>query len=100
LSCGSAFNRVEIGCEADAAALCLRRRHQLAHRGQNRLYRVVVVAELALELVELLRECRVGGERLAQLDEGADDVDPHLNGARAVQHVRGLNRAVLGEGVR
>lgn len=49
-----------------------------------------------------LREARenlgVGREFLALLDEGANDVDAHFDGARAAQDVGEHDGPVLGEG--
>jgi hypothetical protein len=41
---------------------------------------------IALELIELAGECGVGGEQVAS-HEGAHDVDAHLDGAGAVEHI-------------
>jgi hypothetical protein len=38
--------------------------------------------------------------QFAQLDEGAHDVDAHLDGTWAVEDRGGHNRPMLGEGVR
>ena len=42
----------------------------------------------------------MAGEHFAHAHEGAHNVHAHLGCARAVEHVSGLNRAVLGEGKR
>ena len=53
-----------------------------------------------VDLGEPLQDGGVRGDLLAQLNEGADDVDAHDDGALALEHVGGLQCAVLGEGVR
>ncbi len=47
--------------------------------------------------VELASQRGVRGEELAQLHEGAHDVDAHGNDPRGFKHVGGLDRAMLGE---
>jgi hypothetical protein len=49
--------------------------------------------------IELASERSVGGEQLAQAHEGADDEYAHGNGAWGVQHIGGLDRAMLGKGI-
>lgn len=39
------------------------------------------------------------GQGLAELDEGADDVDAHGNGTGAIEDVGGHEGTVFGEGV-
>jgi hypothetical protein len=56
-----------------------------------------VVLVLSLELIELAGQNGVGGEQFPQSDERAHDIDTHRNGARGVDDVGGLDRAVLGE---
>jgi hypothetical protein len=45
--------------------------------------RSIVSLELALELIELLREFRVGCEHLAQRHKSANDENTHFDGSRA-----------------
>lgn len=98
------FRLVQIGCEADAAALRRRWRHEGADR-------VIDFLELplgfevehnqrAFESGELAREILVRGENLAQAHEGAHDVDAHLDGTWAVENRGGHDRTMFGEGER
>ena len=59
-----------------------RRGHQLADSRENGLDRFVMMLILALELVELARERRVGGQQFTHAHEGTHDLDVHCN-ARA-----------------
>lgn len=45
-------------------------------------------------------QIRRTGQRGANLYEGTDDIDAHLDRARTAEDVRRHDRAVLGEGVR
>jgi hypothetical protein len=59
----------------------------------------VVLVEPGFELLEAADEFLVGAEHLAQLHEGAHDVDAHLDGGGAVEDVSSLDGTMLGEGV-
>ncbi len=72
----------------------------LQHVDDGDLMRVKAAGELFLQRSEFLREVTGTEERFAHLDKGADDEDAHLHRARAVQDVRGLQSAMLGEGPR
>jgi len=76
--------------------------HELADRRENSGDSLVMVGELlveaSLQLRELTGELRVRGEHFAQPQKGAHDVDTRLDGFGAVQHIGGLNCAVLCEG--
>ena len=72
-----------------------RRVHQLTDGGD----RLVMDLELAFEFVELPSQGGVRGEQLAQLHEGAHDLDAHGGGAQGIEDVGGLDRPVFGEGV-
>ena len=50
-----------------------------------------------VDFSETLKDGGIGGLILAQFDESADDVNAHGDGARAVQDVGGLQRAMFGE---
>ena len=50
-----------------------------------------------VNLGKTLEDGGVGGEFLAHLHKGADDVKTHLDGLRAVQDIGSLQRAVFGE---
>jgi hypothetical protein len=95
---------VEVGGEADGPALRRRRVHQLSDGREHSGDGIVVGGELLLdarfELIEAPGEILVRAQEFAQLNEGAHDVDPHLDGARTVEHVGGLNRAMFGERMR
>lgn len=92
---------VEVGGKPNRPPLGSRRVEELTDRGEHGGDGLVMRGELLLdarlELIEALGELLVGGEQLAQLHEGAHDVDAYLNRAIAVEDVGGLDRTVLGE---
>ena len=61
---------------------------------------LVVLAQLAFELVELASQVFVGGHELAQPHEGAHDGNVNLDGAVAVEDAGEHGNTLLGEGVR
>ena len=78
--------------------------HQLADRREDSGDGEIVLGEFfiqaRLELREAPGQLPVGAQELAQVHEGAHDVDAHLDGARRAQDVCRLDSAMLGEGVR
>jgi hypothetical protein len=60
---------------------------------------VVVLQEFRVNLGDLLEDLGVRPEKLALFDEGANDIHAHRHGPFASQHVSGLQRTMLGEGV-
>src|SRR6185437_14897528 len=96
----------EIGGKSDGPALGSWRAHELAdgreHGGDCRVVGgellLDVLLDTRLELIEAAGELLVRGEELAQLHEGAHDVDAHGDGPRAVEDIGCLDGAVLGEG--
>src|SRR6185312_1223955 len=94
----------EIGSKSDGPALGSGWVHELADGREDGGDRLVVDGELfldaRLELIETAGEFLVRGQELAQLHEGANDVDAHSDGARGVEDISGLDGAMLGEGPR
>src|SRR6185437_3599099 len=98
---GGLLRSVQIGGEADAAALGLR----WVHQGADRLVDLLELAlglevqgdERALQGLELACQILVRGEDLAQPHEGAHHVDAHRHSARGTQDVGGLDGAVLAD---
>src|SRR5229473_2923998 len=88
-----------VGGETDAAALWGRCVHQIAYGREDGDNRLIVVLELVLQVRELTGQGGVRSKQTAQLHEGTHDVYAHLDGARAVKHVGGLDGAVFSEGV-
>ena len=95
---------INVGGEADAAALRRGWVHKLANGGEDGGDGVIVVSELFIEprfeLFESTGQLLVRGEQFAQLHEGAHDVHAHGDGAWGVQDIGGLDGAVFGEGER
>ena len=60
----------------------------------------VVFKQLPVDLGEPLEDDLVGHEFVAQADEGADDIDAHLDRTGAAQDRGGHDGAVFGEGPR
>jgi hypothetical protein len=58
------------------------------------------VGFISFELVEAMDEFLAGSQHLAQLYEGAHNVDAHLDGPGAVEDCGGHGRSMLSEGVR
>jgi hypothetical protein len=77
--------------------------HELPDGGENGGDLLVVLGELLvearLELRESPGELAVGAQQLAQLHEGAHDIDTHLHRTGAVEDGGGHDRAVLGKGI-
>ena len=59
--------------------------------------RLIVDKERLVDLGEAFEDGAVGGEFLANLHEGADDVEAHLDRLGAAENIGCLQRAVLGE---
>ena len=55
--------------------------------------------ECIINLRETLHDGAVRGKLVATLNERADDIEAHLDRLRAVENIRGHERAKLGEGV-
>src|SRR5262250_1627938 len=95
------FLCAQIRCKSNRASPWARRVHELADRRENSGDGLVMVGELlveaSLQLRELTGELRVGGKHFAQPQKGTHDIDPHLDGFGAVQHISRLNCAVLCE---
>jgi len=89
--------------ESYRPALRRRRMHELSDGREDGGDRLIVRGELfiepSLELCESACQFLVRAEQLAQLHEGAHDVDAHLDGTWAVENRGGHDRPVLGEGV-
>jgi hypothetical protein len=86
-------------CEAEVPFFH-RRFHQLADGFEDNLEFLVVLAELVFELFQLAGKVFVGGQQLAQADEGAHDGDVDLDGAAAAQDAGEHGDAQLGKGER
>src|ERR1700730_3525521 len=78
------FAFLEIGRKSDTAALGGWRVNESTKRPENAGDRFVVGLERAFEIIELPRKCSIGGEELAQPNEGPNDIEAHLDGATAV----------------
>ena len=89
-------DRAPAGEHADGKRSADRRRAELVMRvGVARLGELLV--ETSLQSSELSGELCVRDQHFAEPQEGAHDVNTHLDGLRAVQHVGRLNGAVLCE---
>src|SRR5688572_211813 len=86
----------DAGREADAAARRIRWRHQLPDGVEHDAELGVV---FLLQLVEASCELGAGLHEPAQADEGAHDLDVHLDRPWAVQDAGEHGDALLGEGV-
>jgi hypothetical protein len=60
---------------------------------------VVVVLELAFEVVEFLGELDVGGEEFTKFDEGTDDEQARVHGALTAQDISSHDGTVFRESV-
>src|ERR1700746_3017817 len=84
--------------KSDLPARRFRRRRE---KGQKFLVNLsqsgVVFQQRFIDLSEALQNRRVRREFLTLLDECADNVDAHRNGAIATQYVCGLESTVFGE---
>jgi hypothetical protein len=91
----------DVGGEAYATALGRRRVHEFADRREHGCFGLIVCGELFLdagfELIEAFGEFLVRAQELAQLYEGANDVDAHLDGPWAIEDSGSHDGAVLGE---
>jgi len=76
--------------KSDAAALRWRWVHELADGREDGGDGLLVVLQLALQLVELPGERGVGSQEFAQAYEGADHKDAHLDGARLLRMVAAM----------
>ena len=74
--------------------------HELSDGGEDRGELLVVVGELAFEVVEFAAQVGVGGKDLAEADEGAHDRDVHGDGSLASQYRRQHGDALLAECIR
>src|ERR1051325_787554 len=74
--------------------------HELAEGVEDDGEFLVVVEEFAFEGVEFGAEVGVGGEKLAEADEGAHDLDGDGDGGGAAEDGREHGDALFGEGVR
>jgi len=64
----------------------------------DNLQGLVVLEECVVNCGEAFDYVRIGGDVLAHLDEGADDIEAHGNRPGAVEDGGGHDGAVLGEG--
>jgi hypothetical protein len=71
----------------------------LPQRQDDLLDGVVMGADLALEIGELLEDLGVIDRELPQLDERLDNEDADLDRARRIENAGGHEGAVFGEGV-
>ena len=86
--------------ETDASRRPLRRRYELAKRGENRCDVCIVFADSLFELGELLLNRGICLSGIAKSSEGPDHMDAHVDGSRALQDHRQHRRAMLGEYIR
>jgi hypothetical protein len=81
-----------------AIARRLRRLRELAQRGEDLPDGLVVRADTALELVELLADLAALRDAFAHLHEGAHDEQRNLDRPRRIEHGGRHQGAVLGKG--